>query len=335
MIILTDSPQWIQDLPMCLKKCSGTWTEIDRGIQDPFEQELWRELGTGDRLWRGQVDIEGPKDFWDILVVVDEAARSQFDVLKHMSSTRRKWPANVASLALVGRGFHGHHGRSWHADRGNLHLSTSCQVDLDARSCGLSLTALPAVAIIKALAERGNWATVPGIKWVNDIQMAGHKVAGVLAATQSLRHTLTCLTLGIGLNVNQVPADFVPDRFVPATGCLADFYEGEAALTVGGILESILDKLADYLMKITVAGCEPLLAEYRKYSLVVGRRIMIVEDSAGTENEPELLAEGLVTAIGPDLSLTLEGYREPFSRGRLILEEPELDSKLLMKKSDS
>ena len=71
----------------------------------------------------------------------------------------------------------------------------------------------------------------------------GRKVGGVLTATQSLRQPLTSLTWGIGLNVDQAPAGFVPDLFVPATGCLADFAKSEVAPTVGDFLETILGEL--------------------------------------------------------------------------------------------
>ncbi len=321
VIILTDSPQWILDIPMLSNGCSGTWTDTGRGIPDPFEQELWRELGTGDRLWRGRAAVHGPQGFWDILLVVRDATRSQFDVLKDMSSAPGEWPANVACVAHTGRGFHGHRGRFWHTERGNLHLSTACRLDLDAATCGLAMTALPAVAVINALIAHGDWTTAPGIKWVNDILMTGRKVGGVLTATQSLGQTLTSLTLGIGLNVGQVPAGFIPDLFVPATGCLADFAEGRAAPTVGRFLEIILGELADSLARVKAVGCEPLLSEYRKHSLVIGRRVKIVEDLTVTDKEPGLLAEGKVTAIGSDLSLTIEGHQGPVSRGRLVFWE--------------
>lgn len=322
MIILTDTPQWLLELPMCLKECSGEWTDLGSGDLDRFQQELWMELGTGDRLWRGQIDAEDPIGFWDVLVVVDEAPRSQFDVLKKMSSAHQKWPANVVCVAVTGNGFHGHRGRTWQTERGNLHLSAACHLGVDAQKCGLSLTALPAVVVMDALAEHGGWSTAPGIKWVNDILMAGCKVGGVLAATQSLRQTITSLTVGIGLNVSRVPEGFVPDLFVPAAGCLADFSRGRITPTVGDILERSLRHLSERLVQIGEVGPEPMLAEYSKHSLAIGRNVIILEDLAHAGSDPTLLAEGRVIGIGPDLSLTLEGHQDPLARGRLIFSDP-------------
>ena len=162
MIILTDIPQWLQELPFGRDACLGEWTDAGRGELDPFTGELWRMLGTGDRLWRGRCATGDPDEFWEYLVIVDQAPRSQFDVLKELTAGHAKWPANVACVALTGQGFHGHRGRPWQTERGNLHLSAACRMEVDASACGLSLTALPAVGLMDVLTDCGGWTAAPG-----------------------------------------------------------------------------------------------------------------------------------------------------------------------------
>jgi hypothetical protein len=63
-----------------------------------------------------------------------------------------------------------------------------------------------------------------------------------------------------------------------------------------------------------------LVEEYRERSVIVGRMARILSDPVGG-GEGELLARGRVLEIGEDLSLRVEGYAEPVSHGRFVLED--------------
>jgi BirA family biotin operon repressor/biotin-[acetyl-CoA-carboxylase] ligase len=51
----------------------------------------------------------------------------------------------------------------------------------------------------------------PGIKWPNDIVYDGGKLCGILVEMEAAAEQVHFLTVGIGINVNQEPADFPQD----------------------------------------------------------------------------------------------------------------------------
>jgi hypothetical protein len=83
----------------------------------------------------------------------------------------------------------------------------------------------------------------------------------------------------------------------------------------------VLEATARRLDQLADSGAGSLLEDYRRDSLVVGRRVKIYAEHAGAGADratlPRPLAEGKVLAVGPDLALTMEGYDRPVSRGRL------------------
>lgn len=337
MIILTDSRNWAEQMigafidpgsmdgpgprpagPRFLEP----WSPMSPTRLDPAERRLWQSVAAGDTLLRARIETAAELAAWDYLVVVDEAPGSQYDALRKLDPAGL--PGSVACLAAAGSGFHGHHGRTWQTVRGNLHLSTCCDPDLDAASCGLAMTTLPAVAVLDALDATGPWTHEPGIKWVNDILIEDLKVAGVLTATQSFRGRLSSLTLGIGLNVENTPA--VPaSPCVPKTGCVRELFAGEVEQTptTGILLRKVLAALGSRLDTVRDSGPTGLVDHYRSRSLVVGRKVAIWPDQSEPSTRPdagnEPIALGVVRGIGPDLSLMLEGYAEPIRCGRLAL----------------
>ncbi|MBU8871691.1 MAG: hypothetical protein KOO60_12565 [Gemmatimonadales bacterium] len=322
MIVLTDTREWSDILLADLKQGpaesppGGNWRDLSQSQLSNPEQRLWASMGPDSTLSRCEITPVPGLSAWDYLVIIDQASGSQFDILRGLDPA--KLPGAVASVAITGRGFHGHHARPWETRRGNLHLSTLCDPNLDAARCGLAMTTLPAVAVIDALSACGPWSFPPGIKWVNDILIEGRKVAGVLTATQSVRGRLTGLTLGIGLNVESTP-EVSATPFVPAAGCLADHPAGHPSPTIGNMLAGCLRALSSRLDVVRKAGPELLIQAYRDNSLVLGRRVVIWPDHPGLDqNEP--LARGVVQSIGPDLSLTLEGHSGPITRGRLAFQ---------------
>ena len=325
MIVLTDTREWtetlLQDMGPARPAFREDWRDLSVGGLLAAERILWETLEGGP--WLALCSISPPPALagWDYLVVIENAVGSQFDALRTLDST--KLPGSVACLAAGGDAFHGHHGRTWQTLRGNLHLSTICNPDLDAARCGLAMTTLPAVAVLDALDATGPWTEQPGIKWVNDILIGGAKVSGVLTATQSLRERLNALVLGIGLNIAEEP-QVEPTPFVSRVACLKNLAADEQVLTVGRLLSEVLAAISARLNGVREEGPEALVDTYRERNLIVGRTVAIWPDhssaqsSGDTPSQP--LALGVVRAIGPDLALLLEGHDEPIRCGRLALQ---------------
>jgi BirA family biotin operon repressor/biotin-[acetyl-CoA-carboxylase] ligase len=315
VLVLADTPETLT----AVYPDAGDAARRSAAALPPAERSLWAALAGGDPcLHRPSAGAGG---FWPRIVLVGEAAHSQFDVLRGLLAADPAAGCPVACLALAGRGFHGHRGRPWTALRGNLHLSAALAPDAPADRIGLALTMLPAVATVDALREVSGGALAPGIKWVNDILLEGRKVAGVLTSSQAQGSRLELAVLGIGLNVARTPP-LVPTPFVPAAGCLRASPQGRH-LALPDVFAALLAALARRAAELLREGPARLFAAYRAASLVIGRRVRVwpegLDHTLPPATWPEPLAEGVVEEILPDLSLLLEGRSDPVSRGRLAL----------------
>lgn len=303
MIVLTDCPRELGGLGLA-KAESLTASELP-----PGQAELWRALGGREALWRAEAPAPGGEAFWALLMATARAERSQFDVLREMlSEDRLALPGPVATLALAGDGFHGHHGRVWAAAEGNLHLCAAVRPEEPARLAArdaLALTALPAVAVVDALRAPALGSLPTGVKWVNDILVDGAKVAGVLSAAQTVADRVALAVFGIGLNV-AVPPDVPPTPFVPAVTSLA------AQGTDAGLAEAataVLASLGERWRALAADGPRGLLESYRAASVAIGRSVAVwpdgVDEASPPGRWPAPLARGIVTAVGDDLALRL------------------------------
>ena len=285
---------------------------VEEAALSPAERVLWRTL-SGDVPWLATDPAPG---FWRRLVVIGDAPRSQFDALGVALRDALEPDAPTACLALTGRRFRGQRDRSWEVGAGNLFLSVVLAPRAPAQELVAPLVMLPAVAVVDAIRRFGG---DPSIKWVNDVLIDGRKVGGVLASSQCKRATLESVVLGIGVNVVSAPR-IEPTAFVPGSCSLAS-----SGVDVGlpDFLRAVLDALAGRFQALMTEGPESLRSAYQGASCVVGREVGIWPEVTDLGRDrsiwPEPLRRGRVTAIGSDLSLTLEGSDEPVTRGRLAL----------------
>lgn len=147
------------------------------------------------------------------------------------------------------------------------------------------------VAVARALDALG----VAGahLKWPNDVQLRGRKVAGIL--TQVSSGPGGHLIVGVGLNVSQDDGD-LQALGAPATSLAA---EGHAVDRLDALVHLVRE------MGLVLAG-DPAaaLAEWRRRSTVLGRRVIAVRpgeepvrgEAVGLEPDGALLVE---TAYGP------------------------------------
>lgn len=96
--------------------------------------------------------------------------------------------------------------RKWasHAGRG-LWFSILLRPPLTANEC-TQLTAATAVSLVRAF--RDDLGIQAGIKWPNDLQINGQKIAGILTEMNAEIDHVRYVVLGIGIDVNQTASDF-------------------------------------------------------------------------------------------------------------------------------
>lgn len=316
MLLLTDCPEAVRALlPESpeLGPCSPD--ELSEG-----DRRLWACLRGSKELHAGLLQPRGSVALWSRLVVIADAPTSQFDLLRTWGHAAPAPP--VATLALRGQQFHGHRGRPWAACEGNIHLCVALSPQQPARLLLPALVMLPAVAVAQTVAPYLPGAERAGIKWVNDVLVAGRKVAGVLTTTATMAETVQSAVLGVGLNVAQAPA-ITPTPFVPTVGCLAELCPQPPPL--GEVLWSLLAELARWHERLLGLGPRPLWEAYCEASLVVGQAVRVYDESLDVPSPPEPwpppLAAGIVESIEPDLSLRLRGQHAPVTRGRLAFDD--------------
>lgn len=267
------------------------------------ESEVW--VGSG---WP---EMEGH------LLIVDQAAHSQFLRVQEFLQTGGHVPDAFACIALEGSGFVGQRGRAWAALRGNLHLTTHHRLSLPACDVQAGLVVLPAVAAVETLDAVLAPPVSIGIKWVNDVLMNERKVGGVLTATHVQGHRIEHVLFGIGLNVARAP-DLPPMPWVTPATCLT---EADAALgdALPRVLFELLRRVWTGVDDIMAGRAAEWVERYRRRSVVVGRRVRIDPEEAAEPRDNHALASGRVLALTEDLGLILEGVPDPVRRGRLTL----------------
>jgi BirA family biotin operon repressor/biotin-[acetyl-CoA-carboxylase] ligase len=312
MPLLTDTPETA--LP--LLPAGATWRDATApGVPDDLAT-AWAAFGSQRPAWWA------PDGADRVVVVVDEAPRSQFDALNECLAAGRAVPAGLACVACTGARFHGQRGRPWAALRGNLHVSVHLPLDVDAASAQAGLAALPAVAIARAIERATDGRVAPRLKWVNDVLVEDRKIAGVLVATQLQGHRVRHAVVGVGANVAWTP-ELAPSPRAARPTALADVDPiGFGARDPGAwtaLLRPLLDELDHGRALLEAGRGADLVDAYRERAAFLGRSVTLWPVD---EDAPGPLARGRVEALLPDLSLRLEGRAEPVRSGRMTLDPP-------------
>lgn len=153
----------------------------------------------------------------------------------------REWlaaggPSGLAVLAGEQTAGRGRRGRHWSSPAGmGIYVSVGLRPPPAAAA---QLTFLGAVAAAEALRAAGIEAT---IRWPNDVEVRGRKVAGVLAELRQEGERPGAAVVGIGLNVGQGAGDFPPEIAGQATSVRL---EREGADDPEGLAIGLLTRLA-------------------------------------------------------------------------------------------
>jgi biotin-(acetyl-CoA carboxylase) ligase len=316
-IFLTDDPTW----------AAAAWGAEGPAEPTGMEAAAWWDVLAPGVLPRALAE-PGLGSGWGghplHVLALARAPRSQYRVVRERLNAGAVLDRPLVCLAGAGDRFEGQGGRTWRALAGNLHLTLAVPCDLPAGRETLALTALPAVAVRRALDRLRPADDLPpaGIKWVNDVLIRGRKVAGVLTSVRTQEGRVTAAVFGIGLNVGAAP-ELPPSVFTPGAASLRSAW-GEGAPGLGPTLRAVLAQMFAGLAALATEGPGPVMEAYREGSMLPGRRVAIwpprTADSPSPPQPPA--AEGVVAGIGPDLGLRLAGRRESIRDGRLAVLGP-------------
>lgn len=317
MRLMTDVPDAVRGL-----LGDGPFVSLADAGLSAGEATTWRAFAGDTAGWAGRAAAVLPGHAGP-LIVLESAPASQFDRMHELLTAGADLPAGLACVALSGARFRGQRGRPWAALRGNLHLSVHLALDVDAASSQTALAVLPSVATAEAIEEVSGGRVRPGVKWVNDLLLAGRKVAGVLSATQLLGGRVRHVVIGIGVNVAVAP-ELPPSPRAAVPGCLADVdavFAGPDAWA--RLLPAVLRGLARGRAALAEGRGDDLFAAYRSRAAFLRERVTIwpVEEDDAAAVRP--IARGRVLELLPDLALVLDGVPEPVRVGRMTIDADE------------
>jgi BirA family biotin operon repressor/biotin-[acetyl-CoA-carboxylase] ligase len=174
----------------------------------------------------------------------------------------------------------GRKGRSWLAPKGlGLTMSVILRPALPPQRAP-ELTIVAAVAVCEAARELG--AGHARIKWPNDVECRGRKLAGLLtelrAETDRIRHAI----LGIGVNVALEAHDLPEELRDRATSLLL---ETGIQTPRPVVCASLLEHLEEWLSLQEAEGFEAVRDRWRELSSTLGRRVRVEAEGASFEGE--------------------------------------------------
>ena len=171
----------------------------------------------------------------------------------------------VANHQTAGRG---RMGRQFHspADVG-IYLSILHPIQGDL-SASLGITCAASVSVMRAIRRKTNLQAE--IKWVNDLLLDGKKVCGILTEAMTLGQK-KWLIVGIGINLR--PSVF-PKELAEIAGSL-----NQSTLPRIDLIAEIVKELLPYLND---PKSNSWIEEYRRYSCVIGKEILRIENGIST-----------------------------------------------------
>lgn len=205
-----------------------------------------------------------------------DLARARILACEHSGCSVASGRVLIADELTAGKG---RFQRSWHAPVGGVWLVLTLVNTLLPEHAALYPLAA-GVACCEALRRYGLNATV---KWVNDVQLNGRKVAGILTETmRGLNSGEEYLLIGIGVNVNN--SEFAPElrpyaaSMVEFSGHPLDLTEVTASLLATlswniGLLHHAEALALDGDRGVDDDRPHPLIEAWRAVSDTIGRRV--------------------------------------------------------------
>lgn len=236
--------------------------------------DIVAELGAGYRLVSAP-DAPLPAEvrsalrsgFWVRLEGGGETTSTNDDARALARGGTREGTVVLASRQTAGRG---RLGRAWMSPDGGAYLSAVFR-PLVAPFDVAPLSLVVGVGLARGLASLG--AQVQ-LKWPNDVQLSGRKLAGVLLEMAAEADRVDWVVAGIGLNVHP-PADAARSQ---GAAYLSDDVPG---VRIAEATAAVLDGVAGAYAEWQAGGFAPLRGEYDALSALTGRSVA-VSDLSGT-----------------------------------------------------
>ncbi len=198
-------------------------------------------------------------------------------------------------LALQQRSARGRRGKGWESPLGNFYGSASLAIDASPSAVGPFSLAV-ACTVAETLEDAG--VTGVRLKWPNDVQVDGRKIAGILLelppVTPSLSHTHSTqrVVVGVGINVESMTAD-VGQPVASLREQLGDFTPSLATLAA-----SLWSGLRAARTRFVAEGFAAFADSWHQRDALHGADVNVLQGATQWQ--------GRVVGIAPDGSLRVE-----------------------------
>lgn len=193
-------------------------------------------------------------------VIVKDEVASTNDVMKSLAMEGEAEGLVVtAKTQLAGRG---RMGRSWSSPEGGLYLSVLLRPKVPVEDM-LRLTVLACVPVAETIEEASGCKV--SVKWPNDVEIGGRKVAGLLVESVSKGSDIAYMVLGIGVNLNVEQANLGVLEATSISACAGKQLDRDAFLN---LLLYRLDTFYSSFLKGTFE-----MNEYYKRSSTIGSEV--------------------------------------------------------------
>jgi BirA family biotin operon repressor/biotin-[acetyl-CoA-carboxylase] ligase len=209
-------------------------------------------------------------------IATEQSATSTSDLAKRAAANGAA--SGQAFLAIEQTAGRGRHGRHWDSQKGGMYLSVLLRpsVPVDqwfALSFAASLAVLEVVR--GQLATYSSLAEMPqtGLKWPNDVIVAGGKVSGILLEVEG-----EALIVGSGVNI--APVGQIGSQNIEPIA-LADFWpDGAGDLPQPyDLATAYLDRLAFWYDRFCQLGFGPIRDAWLENALFLGKRVAVQCDT--------------------------------------------------------
>lgn len=206
----------------------------------------------------------------------------------------------VAEAQTEGRG---RRGRTWVSPQGkNLYCSVVLRPEIPPARAP-EITLVTAVALTETLAELKVDAR---IKWPNDVQLEGRKVAGILTELSADAERVHFVVVGVGVNLNCVRAEFPPELQDTAVSVL----DARGAPVPRALFAAaLLARLEHWLDIWTDEGFGPVRDAWRRKCSTLGQRVRVKNERDELVGVAEDIDQGgaLLVRVGERLERVLAG----------------------------
>ena len=259
----------------------------------------------------------------EILAIIPESRMQTINVLTEVDSTNKMLkdltyngaPEGTVVMSDFQTAGRGRLGRTFASPKGKgIYISYLLRPTTSPEIIS-KITCWSAVAVRNAILRTCN--IKPSIKWVNDLQINGKKICGILTEMniESEIGTINSVVIGIGINVNNDFIDF-PEEIRDIASSIRLETNEETPIHRASLVAALIDELDKLCTSFPDANDE-YLEQYRESCSTVGLDVSVVSAHNHTSEIPRL---GTAIGIGDDFSLQVifeDGHSECLSSGEV------------------